>query len=188
MNIWFIADTHFFHTNIIKYCNRPFTSLDEMNLKMITNWNSRVKQEDTVFIVGDFIFTNSPGGKAGEGEKVDVRKFITQLTGNKVFIEGNHCSNNGINSHIHKLVLDYGGEKLNLVHNPDHADYRYKINITGHVHEKWEIQRFRSGELFTDCINVGVDVWGFKPVNWKEINKRYAQWIKINGPCTRFGI
>ena len=188
MNIWFIADTHFNHANIIKYCNRPFKSLEEMNLVMIKNWNSRVKKEDTIFIVGDFIFTNSPGGKHGEGLKVDVKDFTSQLNGTKVFIEGNHDKNNHTNSHIQKLVLAYGGNNINLVHNPEHADYRYKINLTGHVHEKWSIKRYRSGELFTDCINVGVDVWNFMPINWGEINQRYSEWLKINGPCQRFGI
>ncbi len=90
MNIWYIADTHFYHKNIIEYCNRPFKSLEEMNLVMVRNWNSRVKKDDTIFIVGDFIFTNSPGGKPGEGQKVNVSEFTLQLNGNKVFIEGNH--------------------------------------------------------------------------------------------------
>ena len=188
MNIWFTADCHFFHYNIIKYCNRPFNSMDEMNLVMIKNWNSRVKKEDTIFIVGDFIFTNSPGGKPGEGAPINVPTFMALLNGNKIFIEGNHDKNNHTNSHIQKLVLDYGGRKLNLVHNPDHADYRYDINLTGHVHEKWEIKRYRDGELFTDCINVGMDVWNFMPVNWGELNSRYAKWLKLNGTCTRFGI
>jgi len=188
MNIWFTADLHLFHANIIKFCNRPFKSMEEMDSVLIKNWNSRVKGEDTVFVIGDFIFTNSPGGKPGEGEKVNVPDIISQLNGNKIFIVGNHDKNNHINSHIQKLVLDYGGGKMNLVHDPEYADYRYSINLTGHTHEKWEIKRYRYGELFTDCINVGVDVWGFSPVNWKEINKRYAKWLKINGIPSKFGI
>jgi calcineurin-like phosphoesterase family protein len=180
MNIFFTADNHFFHKNIIEYCNRPFKSLEGMNLIMIRNWNSRVKKEDMIFIIGDFIFTNTLGGKAGEGEKINVKEFVSQLNGNKIFIEGNHCRNNRINSHIQKLVLDYGGNKINLVHNPEHADYRYIINLTGHIHEKWEIKRYRYGALFTDCINVGVDVWNFMPINWEEINKRYSKWLKLN--------
>ncbi len=107
---------------------------------------------------------------------------FTQLNG-KPLISCN--SNNHTNSHIQKLVLDYGGDKMNLVHNPEHADYRYKINLTGHIHNHWEIKRYRYGELFTDCINVGVDVWNFMPVNWGEINKRYSKWLKTQEIITK---
>ena len=43
--VFFTSDTHFNHTNIIRYCDRPFRSTDEMNEKMIDNWNSAVGPE-----------------------------------------------------------------------------------------------------------------------------------------------
>lgn len=46
--IYFIADTHFKHANIIKYCNRPFKNTYEMNEYIIQKWNSVVKKDDTV--------------------------------------------------------------------------------------------------------------------------------------------
>lgn len=45
-NTFFIADTHFNHSNIIKYCNRPFISSEDQTSKLIENWNSVVKDED----------------------------------------------------------------------------------------------------------------------------------------------
>ena len=54
MNIFFTADTHFFHRNIIKYCNRPFHSVGEMNETMIANWNAVVKPRSIIYHLGDF--------------------------------------------------------------------------------------------------------------------------------------
>ena len=61
--IFYTADLHLGHANIIKYCNRPFKDVDQMNETLIRNWNSRVKPEDTVIHNGDFCFKNTPGGK-----------------------------------------------------------------------------------------------------------------------------
>jgi hypothetical protein len=41
-------------------------------------------------------------------------------------------------------------------------------------------KRIRRGEKFIDCCNVGVDVWGFYPVNWQDIERNYQKWLKEN--------
>ncbi len=51
--VYFISDTHFGHRNVLKLCNRPFETIEEMNETIIANWNSRVSGNDTVFIVGN---------------------------------------------------------------------------------------------------------------------------------------
>ena len=56
MRFWFTGDSHFNHTNIIKYTDRPFKDIYHMNETIIKNWNERVKDEDTVFHLGDFCF------------------------------------------------------------------------------------------------------------------------------------
>lgn len=81
MNIWFIADTHFGHFNIIKFCNRPFSSVKEMSETIITNWNSRVKPSDVIYILGDFAM------------KIPIqviRIILSTLNGQKYFILGDH--------------------------------------------------------------------------------------------------
>ena len=59
MKTFFIADTHFGHKNIIKYCNRPFANIEEMNETLIENWNKAVSAEDAVYILGDFAYCTS---------------------------------------------------------------------------------------------------------------------------------
>ena len=52
--IYAIADSHFSHNNIIKYCNRPFKNVGEMNTVMMCKWNEVVGEEDLVYVIGDF--------------------------------------------------------------------------------------------------------------------------------------
>lgn len=52
--IWFTSDHHFGHANVIKYCNRPFDSVEEMDDELIDRWNSFVGQNDRIYHLGDF--------------------------------------------------------------------------------------------------------------------------------------
>ena len=72
-HIWVTSDTHFNHANIIKYCNRPFSSVEEMNETIIANWNKVVSQGDTVYHLGDFAL----------GDKLLVLVLLECLNGNK---------------------------------------------------------------------------------------------------------
>jgi calcineurin-like phosphoesterase family protein len=78
--IWLIGDTHFFHQNIIKYCDRPFDNVEQMNRTIITNWNKIVSPEDIVFHLGDVIL----------GRKDLLLPIVSQLNGDKRLIRGNH--------------------------------------------------------------------------------------------------
>ena len=89
MDTYFSADDHFGHFQIIKYCNRPFKSVKEMDDTLIKNWNERVKKDDFVINVGDFNFRNSKGGKQGTPKK--SYDYIKKLNGIKTFVSGNHC-------------------------------------------------------------------------------------------------
>lgn len=77
---YFISDLHIGHANAIKYDGRPFSDINEMNNAIIKNWNSRVQDNDTVYILGDFIW----------GKEPEWQDVVRLLSGNKVLIRGNH--------------------------------------------------------------------------------------------------
>ena len=67
--IYFTADTHFGHENVIRFCGRPFSCAAEMDEALIANWNSRVKGNDIIYILGDMFFGQSILKKSLNGSK-----------------------------------------------------------------------------------------------------------------------
>ena len=159
-NIWFTADQHFDHENIIKYCNRPFGSVHKMNKEIIKRYQEVVKPQDIVYFIGDLSLRTSEHIRY-------YYKLITQLPGQKHLILGNHDSlkpftyiDVGFTSvHTSLIVDDYI-----LNHDPASSCVIHNsIWLCGHVHD-----------LFKTCknvINVGVDVWDFYPVSLSQIQE-----------------
>lgn len=176
MQYWFTADYHLGHENIIKYCKRPFKNVQEMNETIITRHNQRVKPEDTVFFIGDFMFRNSAGGKKGEGLVHKAEYYISKLNGRFYFIKGNHDRNNSLKTIVDNLVIRIDNKQINLVHDPKHVDTKCKLNFVGHIHTEWEVKEIKN----VHCVNVGVDVWDFYPRTYDELMKRYRAWVKKN--------
>jgi len=162
---WFSSDLHMGHENIISYCNRPFKSLEEMDAVLIRNWNQRVSQTDLVFHLGDFCFKNGPGGKPGEGVPIKSDFYEKQLNGKIIQLCGNHDSHNTVKTIISSIEIMFGGRNIRLIHNPI-AYEQGKLNLCGHVHEKWVITW---ADPETPIVNVGVDVWNFMPISINEI-------------------
>jgi calcineurin-like phosphoesterase family protein len=152
--------------------------LKEMNETIINNFNSMIKEDDMVIHNGDFVFKNSPGGKLGEGTTTRAYDYIKQLNGMWTFIMGNHDKQNSLKTKILNLTFKFGNYKFFIVHNPEHANLNYDINLCGHVHEKWKIKRKENTILY----NVGVDVNQFKPVSFEKIIVDIERWKKLNEP------
>lgn len=181
MKRFITADYHLGHFNIIKYCDRPFKTLEEMNETIIKNHNERVKPEDEVYYVGDFCFKNSPGGKMGEGVPIKSEYWLSKLNGKFIFIRGNHDRNNSLKVITVASHIKYGKNIIHLVHNPDFVDMDCKINLVGHVHNYWKFKRIKRGDKVTDAINVGVDMNKFRPVTFEEVFVSYECWKKKEG-------
>lgn len=132
--IYFISDLHFGHSNIIRFDNRPFTSVEEMDNTLITNWNNVITNDDLVYILGDISWYNSQ--KACE--------ILKQLKGKKILIRGNHDKfTNDINYKKQFIeITDYKDIVVNnqliiLSHYPImfwKKQWRNVIHLYGHVH------------------------------------------------------
>ena len=79
-NIFFTADHHFGHENIIRFSERPFESLEQMNEEMIRKWNEKIEPGDTVYHLGDFSL----------GKPDFTKEILDRLNGNIHLIKGNH--------------------------------------------------------------------------------------------------
>ena len=78
--IFFTSDLHLGHENCIRLCNRPFSSIEEMDETLIENWNHKVTGKDTVYILGDLIYRSQK----------PPEEYLRRLRGKKHLILGNH--------------------------------------------------------------------------------------------------
>ncbi len=158
--IWLTADQHFSHEKIIDYCNRPFIGVNNMNNEIIRRYRSVVKEEDTVYMLGDLTIV-------GPQHRAHLDHITKQLPGRKILILGSHDKFDpfaywdfGFES-VH-TVLDIG--EYVLVHDPAISMVKPDRKwCCGHIHTLFKKQK--------NVINVGVDQWGFYPVSIEEINK-----------------
>ena len=174
--IYYIADTHFGHKNILKYDKRPFADTEQMDEEIIRRWNERVCDDDTVYVLGDAFFK-------GEERSIEIMK---RLNGHKRLIRGNHDRNNGKLLKLWESVSEYeeikdGGHLVVLSHYPI-MFYNHQrdgaVMLYGHVHntrewklvEKWQ-QELLQMDIPARIINVGcmMDYMDYAPRTLKEL-------------------
>lgn len=173
MSTFFTSDLHLGHANIIKYCNRPFKDVEEMNETIIKNWNSVVMPDDVVYHLGDFAM----GVTNKEEYAVRMRE---RLNGTIHHIMGNHDPKqwrwesykpkprfesikdyDEISVYGHRIVLFHYGMRT------WHHDLRGVWQLYGHSHNQLP--------PFGKSCDVGVDAWNFTPVSFQELQKFMAK-------------
>jgi len=180
MNTFFTSDTHFGHTGVIKHANRPFYDKEEMDAKLIENWNDTVNVNDTVYHMGDFAFLN----------RTKTAEIMAQLNGKIHLILGNHDYKQtrqlalewfeSVRSY-QKIKID--NKKIMLFHFPmlywDCMSYG-SWHLHGHIHSSdGMIRRGKDDhhdreipdELIACSMDVGVDAHNYRPVEFEEIKK-----------------
>lgn len=176
--IWFTSDLHFGHSEILDYCSRPFGTVEQMHSELVRRWNSCVRTEDTIYVLGDLALCPFR----------EMKGIAAQLNGNKILIRGNHDSySEGQYKQMgftvfHEIKMKIAGKMCRLSHFPYalpwykrpfafKSELRFmekrppKIDgeflLHGHSHTKWK--RLKTS------IHVGVDAWDFYPVSIREI-------------------
>lgn len=166
---YYIADTHFGHDNIRRLSNRPFDSVEEMDNTIIENWNSKVTDDDDVYILGDFSYKSE-----------DPIEYLKKLNGRKHLIVGNHdtklLKNPNCKKYLVEIVdmkmVDDNGNQIVLCHYPLvewNGYYRNVLHFYGHVHNTYHNETTRYARDMKKAYNVGVDVIGFAPCTFDEI-------------------
>lgn len=176
--LFFTSDTHFFHSNIIKYCNRPFENAYEMNQAIIKNWNEVVPKDGVVFHLGDVSLTATPK---------NLNDLLHKLNGTKYLIIGNHekdaLGKEYIRQHwagvydiaeifISDEEITYKEQHIVMCHYPMitwNAGHKGSWQLFGHVHgglsNKGEIKHSPSQ------LDVGVDCHDFKPISYQQVKE-----------------
>lgn len=176
MTIWLSSDPHFGHANIIEYCNRPFSSSDEMDEALIENHNRVVRPEDHWYCLGDVTII-----RGGRVQQAVLKRWIQRLNGHKRLILGNH-------DHFPvQAYLEAGFEKVKgtgrwldsliLSHFPIHPSSMGRALgcVHGHVHNN-QPHAFPpvvgEDKLKRPYINVSVEAINYTPISFEEVKEK----------------
>ena len=177
--IWFTADTHFAHANIIRYCGRPFTSVQEMDEQLVERWNSAVTPDDTVYHLGDFTLKGS-----------DVFAACAQkLNGRIRILPGSHdhtwlsefesesiTSLSGYPVQVMPPLVSFEFPELGLGRYPQViALCHYALRVWDRSHYgAWHLYGHSHGTLPSHglSLDVGVDCHGYRPISLDEVALR----------------
>ncbi len=161
-NTWFTADFHLGHKNIIRYCNRPFDSVEAMNSAILERLNSAVKAKDVLYFLGDFCI----------GPRARAMELRHEIQCKKIFaVPGNHDKD------TRKLTQEFcwlgdlaevsiNGQRIVLCH--------YAMRVWNHSsHGAWHLYGHSHGRLpslaASLSMDVGVDTHDFRPWHFDEI-------------------
>lgn len=180
--LFFTSDTHFGHRNIIKYCQRPFSCIEEMDDALIANWNRVVGKDDIIFHLGDFAM----GGSA------EWSRLLQKLNGKIYLILGNHdlktigAGFSRLEGVAMQMLINVKGQIIYLNHYPFlcyGGAYRNTWQLYGHVHtchanKGLDVPRLKM--LMPMQYDVGVDNNNYRPVSFEQVKKIIRNQIELS--------
>lgn len=191
---WFTSDQHYCHSNVMRFCNRPWGDVKEMNKALTDNWNEVVGEKDVVFILGDFYWSKDPDA---------VKKKLDELKGAAIFVLlGNHDTTEQFSKVRDKRIQIISDTAMVFVSGIDEdkpsREHEYmlshfplatwphfqrgSLNLHGHIHSgprsKVDIDRpgfdliLKQGKTY----DVGVDNNNYYPVEIRDILTKLKTW------------
>ena len=170
MSIWFTADTHFAHYNIIKYCYRPFESAQHQDRTLIENWNSVVGVKDEVYHLGDV-------GKGSSQFLYD--NILSKLNGKIYLIKGNHDKEVLKSPALERFEWVKDVHFLKVQGSQYHGKDKLEIFLSHYAHRTWAKSFHGSLHCFGHShgglpphgksFDVGVDCWNYMPVSLIQV-------------------
>lgn len=172
MNYFFTGCEHYQHNSIIKLCNQPFNDIQHKQSVLISNLNARVKTDDIVFHIGDFLLDD-------EKSKIKSSEIIKQFNANHIFLVGNHDENkrNHLKTNIYDIRLKFNNVNIQLIHDPKDADVECQLILHSHVHREYKIKELKYKRKESLLINCGIDVNKYYPIRLDEVLNIYHQWL-----------
>lgn len=169
--IWFSADAHFYHSNILKFQNRPFRDIAHMHEMMIGWHNELVAPDDDVYLLGDFAF----------GGPQQVNRVIDRLNGSLHLVPGSHDKrynewNLDVLPPIYELNGCMGNTGWNKIMPIVLCHYAMRVWPKSH-HGSWHLFGHSHGKLpaSKNSFDVGVDSWDYRPVSLDMVCKKMKE-------------
>lgn len=160
-NIHVFSDAHFDHGNIIRYCHRPFDSARQMNQELLGNWNHAVKENDTIFYLGDMTFGR---------DRHPTDYWLGKLNGAIFYIRGNHDTDAITRAMIlpNSYGIKYEKYEFLLMHNP-HRPFGYDgWIIHGDKHNN-DLKEYPFINQKNKTVNVCAEVVGYTPLSLDKL-------------------
>ena len=155
--IYFFSDAHFDHSNIIRYCRRPFHSTGQMNRELVARWNNVVGENESIYFLGDMTFGR---------RRHPIDYWLGKLNGDVNFIRGNHDTDiiNRATVTPERSGIQYGDYKFLLMHHP-YRPFGYDgWIIHGDKHNN-SLKRYPFINQKTKTVNVCAELVNYTPLS-----------------------
>jgi len=190
--VFFTSDLHFGHENVLRFDNRPFASVEEMDAELVRRWNEKVGKGDLVYVLGDLIWKSRNG---------DAHNLIRSLNGQIILIKGNHdrflhnaqakAALAGIKDYddicvtledgsvrrcilSHYFIPFYNGHRHQAIHLHGHSHFTDEADLELNMAMELNESGFKN-----EIYNVGCMYWDYAPVTLAEI---LSQTVRASAP------
>ncbi len=167
-DIWFTADFHLGHRNIIRHCNRPFGDVTEMDIQILARLNKAIKEKDILYFLGDFCV----------GGHKRAAQYLDQIRCKRIFfVKGNHDRSL---RRIQDRFSWFGDLEEISINQQRIVLCHYAMRVwNGSMRGTWHLYGHSHGRLPQDpailAMDVGVDTHDFRPWHFDEIHERLGQ-------------